>query len=323
MLTPPLATCRGIRGMPIEFHRFAGAPAEAMRYRPLDAGRALQHLGSALTPSLAASLLAAMRHQPASAGLDGRELVAQVRGLILGGQLQCWEMADPDVLPPHGSSLTALLQAEAALAGVDPGRMVQAPTRGSAPAAPMSAAIPASLGAAAGLPDTTDETCRADNWRSESHRTASRDVLDWLSTRLWEDTDSAKDQVLGHEGGGGFLATTCRIARLPKGTEVYRYYDVMPTYSSQVGGWWTTHLVQGDPRATLALPKGTAATKLCRARLGFDIEALTGVGAPRCSNKPGGPQQWYICFADRERRVLRDPDLALDDDPPHLLPVDR
>jgi hypothetical protein len=168
-----------------------------------------------------------------------------------------------------------------------------------------------------------DKACPAYNWRSESHKTASPEVIRWLKDPEKEGRTQPDefDKVLGFNGGGGFLVSSTRITLLPKGTILFRYYDAAGNASNS-GGWWTAQLVVGDPRQTMALPPPeptwwNSAQSLARTRLGFDITALTGIGAPRCSNKPGGPQQWFISWGDRKKGALRHPD-----DPSKPLPQD-
>lgn len=248
-----------------------------------------------------------------------------LRTWVEHGRIQAWRQ-----IPSYGDQpvpdavLAPMYRSYAKQIGMDPGTKVTAPGAGSGPkpATPEAADVP--LGERGQvLPNATDHSCPADNWRSESHKTAKPEVIRWLQDPAKEGKTLAEkqDKILGSEGGGGFLVSTTRVSRLKKGDTIFRYYDP-PGKCGNTGGWWATNLVVGDPRQTLALPPAepnysNSAGSLARAQIGFDITALTGVGAPRCSNKPGGPQQWFISWGDRKNGVLRHPD-----DPSRPLPDD-
>ncbi|MBI2901640.1 MAG: DUF4150 domain-containing protein [Planctomycetes bacterium] len=133
------------------------------------------------------------------------------------------------------------------------------------------------------------DDCQGENGKSESYDTASDDVK-----KHCRDTDkrgpSAWDGKLGKNGGGGFVEGSAKVEVIPKGTIVYRWFGGA---SSPMGGWWFKHPIQ-DPIRDAALPEGTTADHMVPAELKQDMEAVTGPGAPRCTNKPGGPSQ--ICF---------------------------
>lgn len=242
-----------------------------------------------------------------------------VRQWIGQGRIIAWREAPPFTGPSAGDQpvdsalLAPLYRSYAKEIGMDSGTVVAPPSEGSGhkPIIPAAADVPTGERGKA-LPNATNESCPENNWRSESHLTAKPEVVAWLKNIEGKLEAFEQDEVLGREGGGGFLSTTTRISRLSKGTLIYRYYDTSGNASNS-GGWWSTDLVMGDPRQTLALPPAkdgwsNSAKDLARARIAFDVPALTGLGAPRCSNKPGGPQQWYIALADRKRNVLCHPD---------------
>ena len=242
-----------------------------------------------------------------------------VRQWIEHGRITAWREAPPFTGPSDGDQpvdnavLAPLYRSYAKQIGMDPGTVVAPPAdkSGHKPAIPTAADVPVSDRGNA-LPNTVDQSCPAHNWRSESHATARPEVVRWLKTVDAKLSEEEQNDVLGHKSGGGFLVTTTRISRLTKGTLIYRYYDAQGK-ASNAGGWWTTDIVIGDPRQTLALPPAqngwsNSARTLARAQIAFDVPALTGLGAPRCSNKPGGPQQWYIALVDRKKNVLCHPD---------------
>ena len=195
---------------------------------------------------------------------------------------------------------------------MDPGTAVAPPAarEGHKPTVPPAAAVPpASDGKS--LENKVSESCPSHNHRSESHLTADPAVMEWLRRKAKILMPEKQDMTLGAGSGGGFLVSTTRVSELTAGTPLFRYYDAAGN-ADNYGGWWTTQLVDGDPRQTLALPPSeptwsNSAKSLCHAQLGEGITALTGLGAPRCSNKPGGPQQWYISWQDRDAGVLRLP----------------
>ncbi len=236
------------------------------------------------------------------------------RAWIQQGRITVWrEIPSNGDQPVSNQILAPLYRSYATQIGMDLGTVVAPPPdkSGHKPATPAAADVPVSDRGNA-LPNTVDQSCPAHNWRSESHLTAKPEVVRWLKTVDAKLSEEEKNDVLGYKSGGGFLVKTTRISCLNKGTLIYRYYDAQGK-ASNAGGWWTTDLVIGDPRQTLALPPAqsgwsNSARTLARAQIAFDIPVLTGLGAPRCSNKPGGPQQWYIALADRKKNVLCHPD---------------
>ncbi len=145
------------------------------------------------------------------------------------------------------------------------------------------------------------DTCPAMNYRSESVKTAHPDVITWLGKNInkayrWKKPGKdAWEGTLGHEGGGGFLAGTTRVVKIPAGTPLFRY----ATINGHKGGWWFPQPMAGDPRVFAALPDDSPAPYLFSAVTTKEIEILTGLGAPRCSNKPGGPIQYYVAYSDQ------------------------
>ncbi len=237
---------------------------------------------------------------------DSANKAPGIQYLLAQGYVQGRAPISNDVLAP-------LFRKHAEQLGMDAGTQVAAPaaTEGAKPVVPTAAAVPPP---SAGQPlgNTVSDSCPSHNHRSESHQTAAPEVMEWLRETGKVLTPRKQDEILGAVSGGGFLVSTTRVSELPEGTSLFRYYDAAGG-AGNVGGWWTTQLVAGDPRQTLALPPSeptwsNSATSLCHAQLGFGITALTGLGAPRCSNKPGGPQQWFISWQDREAMVLRLPD---------------
>ena len=157
------------------------------------------------------------------------------------------------------------------------------------------------------MPDdiTSSEACDAVNCRSESVATAKPEVIAWFDKHLKKrETAQGNDrweQDLGHEGGGGFLRGTTRVATLPKGTTVYRYYG--PTQNASwvsrpLGRWCSPSPIEGDPRVESALPPENGAYKMVRGEITKECDVLIGLGAPRCSNKPGGPVQYLLPPSD-------------------------
>jgi hypothetical protein len=241
--------------------------------------------------------------------------VALLRAWVEQGRIRAWrQIPSFGDQPVPNEVLAPMYRSYARQIGMDPGTRVTAPAAGSGPKPliPAAADVPVAERGQA-LPNAPlDKACPAYNWRSESHKTAKSEVVEWLRKHDGKTIPDEQDDVLGYRGGGGFLLQTTRISRLNQGTIIYRYYDAQGK-TSNAGGWWTTDLVTGDPRQTLALPPAAdgwsnSARSLARARIAFGITALTGVGAPRCSNKPGGPQQWYIALSDRKKNVLCHPD---------------
>jgi hypothetical protein len=208
--------------------------------------------------------------------------------------------------------------------GIDLGRKIAPPPkstgtveqyatdRGQGPVVPLTA-FPGT-GELAGWVDETGPACPAPNWRSESAETASPEVRDWLQQNLGPRFDAkGRDQwnsTLGAEGGGGFVKGSTRVITLRKGQPLYRSFSTAGRVSPD-GGWWFLDLYDGDPRAVGALPQGSSAEKLvCAEVVTDDATVLYGLGAPRCSNKPGGPPQ--ICMSQDQCKQHRpDPAIAL------------
>ncbi len=222
-----------------------------------------------------------------------------VRQWIDQGRITAWREAPPFTGPSAGDQpvdnavLAPLYREYAKQIGMDSGTVVAPPLGGSGPKPiiPAVAAVPPSEQGNA-LPNAVNESCPADNWRSENHITAKPEVIAWLRDPKKEGRTLAgkQDEVLGVNGGGGFLKSTTRISQLKKGDIVFRYYDA-PGKVSNAGGWWTTQLVAGDPRQTLALPPADAkssnsARSMVRAQIGDNITVLTGLGAPNPKHRP-------------------------------------
>ncbi len=141
-----------------------------------------------------------------------------------------------------------------------------------------------------GLPDRTGPTCTAPNCRSESAATAPQSVRDHLA-RTDPRGQPHWNNTLGSGMGGGFLRGTSRVTTLRRGTMLVRYYG---GGAGRMGGWWAYAPTAGDPRRDLALPQDSSASRMCKGRIKKDCKALKGKGAPRCTNKPGGPDQ--VCL---------------------------
>lgn len=149
------------------------------------------------------------------------------------------------------------------------------------------------------LPNEVSEKCPSDNHRSESVDTASEDVKKWFGDE--ETLKEYGNRTLGRDGGGGFLAGTTRVVKIPAGTVLRRYC----TTKFEYGSWQFYDALEGDPRVFAALPApdpkrydpGSPGTDMVKCQLSEDTEALVGLGAPRCSNKPGGPIQICLNYA--------------------------
>jgi hypothetical protein len=141
-----------------------------------------------------------------------------------------------------------------------------------------------------GLPDRTGTTCPATNHNSESTSTAKKSVNDHLA-RTDKRGPAAHNETLGATGGGGFSRGTTSVRNLKAGTMLVRYYG---GGAKAMGSWWAYGATAGDPRRDLALPRGNNASRMCKGRVKKDVKVLEGAGAPRCTNKPGGPTQ--VCF---------------------------
>ena len=138
------------------------------------------------------------------------------------------------------------------------------------------------------LRDETSEKCPSDNHRSESIDTATDEVRAWFGSE--KNLLEHGDKTLGRQGGGGFLAGTTRVVELQPGTILNRY--CIPKGAK--GSWQLLKALEGDPRAFAALPADSPGTNMVKCRINKPVHALIGLGAPRCSNKPGGPIQ--ICL---------------------------
>ncbi len=152
------------------------------------------------------------------------------------------------------------------------------------------------------LPTELSDTCPAMNYRSESVETAHPEVITWLkkhipdpSIRRMNVGEDEWGKTLGYEGDGGFLATTTRVKKLPEKTILYRY----ASEKGRNGCWWFPQPMSGDPRVFGALPDNSPAPLLFVVITTKEIEILTGLGAPRCSNKPGGPIQYCLSYRDK------------------------
>lgn len=156
------------------------------------------------------------------------------------------------------------------------------------------------------LRNTFDDTCPTHNCRSESVESADLECSECFADQ--QNYEKWGNQVLGNEGGGGFLTSTTRVVEIPLPDRLWRYCggDGLET-----GGWWSLTPLEGDPRVENALfpvdPKnpsslGGTGEKLVACKITKKTKVLMGIGAPRCSNKPGGPLQ--VCF---KRGTLTDP----------------
>ncbi len=245
--------------------------------------------------------------------VERKRLVAWGRVAYLEGDLSEQEKKDPLLRPQiyqqYARAWKVPLGAAVPIADIHAALLTKAKNAPQSIPPPVIA-TPATWNSAPTIEDGVSDRCPARNFRSENLKTAHPKVREWLDKR---DKDKKRqEQTLGVRGGGGFLATTTRVARLTKGTILYRYYD--DDYSREAfstGGWWCTALVAGDPRQTLALPTSNRANMLAIAEVAFDTDALTGIGAPRCSNKPGGPIQWFIAYGDRQECDENDKDEML------------
>lgn len=145
----------------------------------------------------------------------------------------------------------------------------------------------------AGLPNETDATCPAKNHRSESTTTCSPAVNQWFVDK--QVAMPRRDESLGIIEGGGFVRFKTTVKHLPAGTPLYRYVD---SATWPWGGWWFLEPLNGNPCVLAALPENSAASVMVQAHLKKDLDVLYGPGAPRCSNKPGGPEQVLIAHCD-------------------------
>lgn len=274
-----------------------------------------ERLGSAAAAALADGLaaravaggsrieLARLHHATvgrAPAWQSGAEARAWLRRAIVSSQVAVFRRVPPMGAMGHGEY--------AAMLGIDRGTVDQAamaagPVGQSSTQATVGGqqvlipvAIFAGTGATTGVPNDVSETCPALNWRSENTKTCVPEVLDWFDRKhVPDDQNDYRNKTLGGNGGGGFLTTTTRVRLLSKGTRLYRYVN---DASQPYGGWWFLKPLQGDPRVYAALPEDSYATEMVQATCASDVDVLYGLGAPRCSNKPGGPEQIFIARCD-------------------------
>jgi len=164
---------------------------------------------------------------------------------------------------------------------------------------------------AADRANVLDETCPSANWRSESYETASPEVKAWLNTYITParryDAKSNKDyynDTLGFQGGGGFLQTTTRVTVIHRGATLCRFHDG----NLANGCWWFREAMDGDPVVYAALPPDSDPKEMVMCQTDEDIEALEGIGAPRCSSKPGGPIQ--LCLPRTAVKHWMDPKIT-------------
>lgn len=157
---------------------------------------------------------------------------------------------------------------------------------------------PAPPNAGPGRADKRSSKCKSVNSKSESTKTASPETKDWLNRNT---PPQFHNGTLGFKGGGGFLRGGSTTTWLQPGTTIVRYYGDIVTKSGAIragarldGAWWSPAPLR-DPIRGNALPPQNSARKMATAKVVKRTEVLTGPGAPRCSNKPGGPQQY--CFA--------------------------
>lgn len=139
--------------------------------------------------------------------------------------------------------------------------------------------------------DSADpEACTADNKFSESMATVAPDVRAWVIDHI---PAQYRDATLGQDGGGGFVTGSTRLIRLPKGLRLVRAYGKQ---ANPLGCWWSLYPYAGDPRVSAALPESNSAEANAVGVIREDTTGLIGIGAPRCSNKPGGPPQIWVPF---------------------------
>ena len=146
-------------------------------------------------------------------------------------------------------------------------------------------------GGPGGLSNETSPECPSASFRSERMATVHPSVLTWFNDT--KTPPGFRPDILGENEGGGFLATTTRVVPIEKGTVLFRYFG---GDANALSTWWFTEPFEGDPRVFAALPVKSSADKLVKARVRKDIKVLAGIGAPRCSNKPGGPVQYFVQY---------------------------
>jgi hypothetical protein len=153
-------------------------------------------------------------------------------------------------------------------------------------------------GGATRMQDEFTAECPDPSFRSESMETAGAEVLQWLKSH---DRPSGWRETLGADGGGGFLATTTRVTTIRAGTILYRYSG---GEARDIGVWWFESPFVGDARSFGALPKENFGNILVQGKVKTDVESLCGLGAPRCSNKPGGPLQFRIPWSPTRQSAI-------------------
>lgn len=275
-----------------------------------------ERLGSLVSAALADALaaraigggsrieLARLHHATAGrapAWQSGAEARAWLRRAIASGQVAVFRRVPPMGAMGHGEY--------AAMLGIDRGTVDHQAANAAAidtvgatywdQATKKFIPVPVTVSVFAGvdqnkaLPNLTSDTCPAHNWRSESTETCDPSVHAWFNSHHVD--ASRQNPTLGSEGGGGFLATTTRVKALDPGTILYRYVND-PT--DPYGGWWFENPLTGDPRVYAALPESSTAHRMVKATPRERITVLFGPGAPRCSNKPGGPDQILVAYED-------------------------
>lgn len=138
-------------------------------------------------------------------------------------------------------------------------------------------------------------TCPNPYHRSETLESTSPEVRDWLDTNETRGEVPQRKLLGGFAGaGGGFLEGTTEVVTVPAGTTLWRYVDEP---EKPWGGWWFFHAYEGDPRVFAALPPLSSGNVLVQGKTKVAFQALCGPGAPRCTNKPGGPPQLCIPYA--------------------------
>jgi len=155
---------------------------------------------------------------------------------------------------------------------------------------------------------SANPTCPNAYHRSETLASASPEVRTWLDTFETRENGKFQSWLLGGDpaGGGGFLKSTTEVISVPAGITLWRYIDdpEMPW-----GSWWFFHPYEGDPRVFGALPEKSSGNVLVQGKTKEEFKALCGPGAPRCTNKPGGPPQLCIPYTatinDRENSLIR------------------
>jgi hypothetical protein len=145
------------------------------------------------------------------------------------------------------------------------------------------------------LPDAFGEGCPDANFRSEGVDTASPEVLAWLrdNVQRYRTQRDEWNYILGRLDGGGFLLRTTRVITLKPPCELWRFVGKP---SDAYGGWWSHRVYNGDVRQFSALPPMCSGQHLIQGKVTEPIAVLEGLGAPRCTNKPGGPPQIYIPY---------------------------